>query len=93
MVDFADTDVINRAVEKVETRYPELVGGLGLYRAMGPSGPFAHIDVRGTRARWTNTRPARRPPPRLASSRASGSATVGKCRAEGEMAALCARVR
>jgi hypothetical protein len=92
VVDFADTDVINRAVERVEQRYPELVGGLGLYRAMGPSGPFAHIDVRGTRARWTNTQPARRPP-RIASSRASGSATVGKCRAEGEMAALCAKVR
>jgi uncharacterized protein YcbK (DUF882 family) len=93
VVDFHDTDVINRAVERVEQRYPELVGGLGLYRAMGPSGPFAHIDVRGTRARWTNTQPARRPPARIASSRASGSATVGKCRAEGDMAALCARVR
>lgn len=51
-VDLADTDVILRAVERVERRYPELVGGLGLYQAVGPSGPFAHIDVRGTQARW-----------------------------------------
>ena len=53
-VDFLDTDVINRAVERVERQFPDLVGGLGLYHAMGPSGPFAHIDVRGTRARWSN---------------------------------------
>ncbi|MEP7344478.1 MAG: hypothetical protein ABI877_04400, partial [Gemmatimonadaceae bacterium] len=55
VVDFRDTDVINRAVERVEGRFPELVGGLGLYHATGPSGPFAHIDVRGIRARWTNS--------------------------------------
>ena len=53
VVDFMDTDVINRAVERVERKFPDLVGGLGLYHAMGPSGPFAHIDVRGTRARWS----------------------------------------
>ena len=53
-VDYADTDVIERAVERVERRYPDLVGGLGLYHATGPSGPFAHIDVRGSRARWSN---------------------------------------
>jgi hypothetical protein len=46
-VDFRDTEVILRAVERVERTYPELVGGLGLYAGMGPSGPFAHIDVRG----------------------------------------------
>ena len=40
------------AVERVEARYPELVGGTGLYAYSGRSGPFAHIDVRGTRARW-----------------------------------------
>lgn len=53
-LDLGDTQVILRAVERVEKRYPELVGGLGLYHAMGPSGPFAHIDVRGTTARWSN---------------------------------------
>ena len=51
-VNFADVKMILDAVERVEARYPELVGGTGLYAYSGPSGPFAHIDVRGTRARW-----------------------------------------
>ena len=50
--DMRDLGVIGSAVAAVEKRYPELVGGLGTYAAMGPSGPFAHIDVRGTSARW-----------------------------------------
>jgi hypothetical protein len=52
-LDLGDTQVILRAVERVEKQYPALVGGLGLYHAMGASGPFAHIDVRGTSARWS----------------------------------------
>lgn len=52
-LDLRDTDVILRAVERVERQYPGLIGGLGLYHAMGASGPFAHVDVRGTTARWT----------------------------------------
>ena len=51
-LDLGDTQVILRAVERVEKQYPKLVGGLGLYHAMGAAGPFAHIDVRGTSARW-----------------------------------------
>lgn len=51
-LDLRDTQVILRSVERVEKAYPGLVGGLGLYHAMGTSGPFAHIDVRGTSARW-----------------------------------------
>lgn len=51
-VDLRDTEVVNRAVTDVEQRHPTLAGGLGRYHAMGPSGPFAHIDVRGTSARW-----------------------------------------
>ncbi len=54
---FADVKLILAAVERVEARYPELVGGTGLYA--GRSGSFAHIDVRGTRARWV--RGVRRP--------------------------------
>ena len=54
---FADVKLILEAVERVEVRYPELVGGTGLYA--GRSGSFAHIDVRGTRARWV--RGVRRP--------------------------------
>jgi len=51
-VNFADVKMILDAVERVEARYPELAGGTGLYAYSGRSGPFAHIDVRGTRARW-----------------------------------------
>jgi uncharacterized protein YcbK (DUF882 family) len=86
VVDFMDTDVINRAVERVERQFPELVGGLGLYHAMGPSGPFAHIDVRGTRARWSSdgTRRAR------ALTASAGRATpTGTCKAPPEFAYLC----
>jgi uncharacterized protein YcbK (DUF882 family) len=88
-VNFRDTDVINRAVERVEKQYPDLVGGLGLYRAIGPSGPFAHIDVRGTRARWSNLRPARA----LASAGdvPARVTPTGTCKAPPEFAYLCNR--
>ena len=52
-LDLGDTQVILRSVERIEKKYPALVGGLGLYHAMGTSGPFAHVDVRGTSARWS----------------------------------------
>ena len=87
IVDFHDTDVINRAVEAVERSFPDLVGGLGLYHAMGPSGPFAHIDVRGTRARWIGGRVASRSP--RAWPEQNGVQPGGRCRAEGEFAVLC----
>jgi uncharacterized protein YcbK (DUF882 family) len=58
--DMRDLDVIGAAVAAVEKRFPELVGGLGTYAAMGPSGPFAHIDVRGTSARWERASETRR---------------------------------
>jgi uncharacterized protein YcbK (DUF882 family) len=51
-INFADARVVRAAVERVERAYPELVGGVGLYPSSGPAGPFAHIDVRGERARW-----------------------------------------
>ena len=50
--DMRDLNPIGAAVAKVERDHPDLIGGLGTYAAMGPSGPFAHIDVRGTSARW-----------------------------------------
>ncbi len=60
-VNFGDTRVILASVERIEAKYPELVGGVGLYHSTGSHGPFAHIDVRGSRARWTTTsRVARR---------------------------------
>jgi uncharacterized protein YcbK (DUF882 family) len=95
-VDFRDTEVILRAVERVERTYPELVGGLGLYAGMGPSGPFAHIDVRGSRARWTNRGGAKRPAaPRYAWSGADPARgeRVQGCSATGASAALCVGVK
>ena len=44
-----DVSLVARAVEAVERLHPDLVGGLGLY---GGASPYAHIDVRGNRARW-----------------------------------------
>ncbi len=86
--DVGDVRVVERAVERVERLHPELVGGLGVYQAMGPSGPFAHIDVRGEAARWTRS-----------SSRGSGARTPGRaapvagCQATGASAVLCSRIR
>jgi hypothetical protein len=51
-VDHRDAQVILDAAERIERTYPTLVGGGGLYRATKAHGPFAHIDVRGSRARW-----------------------------------------
>ena len=51
-VNISDTRVILAAVERVERAHPDLLGGMGLYHATGSHGPFAHIDVRGSRARW-----------------------------------------
>ena len=51
-VDHRDARVILDAVERVERQYPALAGGVGVYRATASHGPFAHVDVRGWRARW-----------------------------------------
>jgi hypothetical protein len=86
--DVGDVRVVERAVERVERLHPELVGGLGLYQAMGPSGPFAHIDVRGEAARWTRSRS------RKAGVPAPGrAAPVAGCQATGASAVLCSRIR
>lgn len=50
--DTGDARVILESVDRVEARYPELVGGAGIYRANNVRGPFIHIDTRGKRARW-----------------------------------------
>ena len=54
-VDHRDAQIILEAVDRVERAHPNLLGGGGLYRATRAHGPFAHIDVRGTRARWGRT--------------------------------------
>jgi uncharacterized protein YcbK (DUF882 family) len=58
-VDLRDIAPITSAIARIEERYAEFVGGLGTYSAMGPRGPFAHIDVRGTSARWEEAARAR----------------------------------
>lgn len=50
--DIRDAEVLLRAVERVEQKYPELTGGAGLYEANHAHGPYVHVDVRGNRARW-----------------------------------------
>jgi uncharacterized protein YcbK (DUF882 family) len=45
-----DSRVVGLAVEMVEKRHPELVGGLGVYVNTGS--PYVHLDARGRRARW-----------------------------------------
>lgn len=51
-VDLRDARLLASAAERVERAHPELVGGIGVYPATKAHGPFVHIDVRGTRARW-----------------------------------------
>jgi hypothetical protein len=47
-----DADLVILAVERVEIAHPELTGGVGRYHGRHAHGPFVHIDVRGTAARW-----------------------------------------
>lgn len=51
-VDTRDAQVLATAAERVERKYPALIGGIGVYKATSAHGPFVHIDVRGHRARW-----------------------------------------
>jgi hypothetical protein len=50
--DTEDSRLMLRAVERVERRHPELIGGAGIYRDNGAHGPFIHIDARGYPSRW-----------------------------------------
>ncbi|MEO8218756.1 MAG: D-Ala-D-Ala carboxypeptidase family metallohydrolase, partial [Acidobacteriota bacterium] len=54
-VNMKDAEIIAAAAERVERRYPSLVGGVGTYQACCGHGPFVHVDVRGYRARWRGT--------------------------------------
>lgn len=51
-VDTRDAMIVIQSVERVESQHPDLLGGAGLYRATPAHGPFVHVDVRGSRARW-----------------------------------------
>ena len=48
----ADAEKFAGAAERVEKEYRSLVGGIGVYPACCGHGPFTHVDVRGSRARW-----------------------------------------
>jgi uncharacterized protein YcbK (DUF882 family) len=47
-----DSRLVGLAVEIVELKHPELVGGLGIYTSGHSRTTYVHIDARGTRARW-----------------------------------------
>lgn len=51
-VTVADARVVAAAAERVERKYPSLVGGIGVYRPTGGHSGMVHIDTRGFRARW-----------------------------------------
>jgi hypothetical protein len=51
-VDMQDLRIMAEAAERVERRYPDLIGGIGVYRPTGAHNGFIHIDTRGYRARW-----------------------------------------
>ena len=47
-----DSRMVGLAVEIVELKHPNLIGGLGIYTSGHASTNYVHIDVRGRRARW-----------------------------------------
>ena len=51
-VTVADARVMAEAAERVERKYPELIGGIGVYSPTGAHAGFIHVDTRGFRARW-----------------------------------------
>lgn len=51
-VDVNDARYLVRIILAVEAAHPDVVGGIGVYRATGAAGPFVHVDTRGERVRW-----------------------------------------
>ena len=51
-ITMTDELLVMLAVERVEDRHPDLVGGLGLYMSKRYPTPYLHIDARGKRMRW-----------------------------------------
>jgi uncharacterized protein YcbK (DUF882 family) len=54
VINWKDSEVIYNIVDDLygEPFYDMFVGGLGWYRKTPSHGPFVHVDVRGSRARW-----------------------------------------
>lgn len=51
-INLSDARVIGEAVDRVERKYPQLVGGMHYYPPTGGHQGMVHIDTRGFRARW-----------------------------------------
>ncbi|MEO8619865.1 MAG: D-Ala-D-Ala carboxypeptidase family metallohydrolase [bacterium] len=51
-ITMTDELLVMLAVERVEDKHPDLVGGLGLYMSHRYPTPYVHIDARGKRTRW-----------------------------------------
>jgi uncharacterized protein YcbK (DUF882 family) len=51
-VTVSDARILAEAAQRVERRYPHLVGGIGVYVPSSGHSGFVHIDARGYRARW-----------------------------------------
>jgi len=51
-INLKDARVIGEAVDRVEKKYPEMVGGMHYYPPTGGHRGMVHIDTRGNRARW-----------------------------------------
>lgn len=51
-INLSDARVIGEAVDRVERKYPEMVGGMHYYPPTGGHQGMVHIDTRGFRARW-----------------------------------------
>ena len=51
-ITLADARVIGQAVDRVEKKYPSMVGGMHYYPPTGGHRGMVHIDTRGNRARW-----------------------------------------
>jgi uncharacterized protein YcbK (DUF882 family) len=51
-ITMTDELLLMLAVERVEEKHPELVGGMGMYVSRRYATPYLHIDARGKRSRW-----------------------------------------
>jgi uncharacterized protein YcbK (DUF882 family) len=51
-ITMTDELLVMLAVERVEDKHPDLVGGLGMYVSRRYASPYVHIDARGKRSRW-----------------------------------------
>jgi hypothetical protein len=53
-IDYRDAAVLANIIDEMDGKpsYSRFVGGLGLYEKTNFHGPFVHVDVRGSRARW-----------------------------------------